>query len=194
MIQVGWEVCFVKQDYARYGVQSLEDKQKLFRLIKTISSGVDPASEPNTPPAYSRSASQSGMDGFLSPELRGDFGPGLLDLHSIDDTEFFPETSIPEPFQSSPSFVAVIEKGFESDNEGNSTNIKQQQKLQGLSVSSPLRSASTERDRNGNGNSGVARIKVVVCVAFLNALLVEKSMHVSFWLVNFFVIPCCLSQ
>jgi kinesin family protein 2/24 len=31
------------------------------------------------------------MDGFLSPELRGDFDPGLLDLHSIDDTEFFPE-------------------------------------------------------------------------------------------------------
>ncbi|CAK9256518.1 unnamed protein product [Sphagnum jensenii] len=150
------------QDYARYGVQSLEDKQKLFRLIKTISSGVDPASEPNTPPAYSRSASQSGMDDFLSPELRGDFGQGLLDLHSIDDTEFFPETSIPEPFQSSPSFVAVIEKGFESDNEGNSTNVKQQHKLQGLSVSSPLRSASTERDRNGNSNSGVARIKVVV--------------------------------
>jgi kinesin family protein 2/24 len=27
----------------------------------------------------------------LSPELRGDFGQGLLDLHSIDDTEFFPE-------------------------------------------------------------------------------------------------------
>lgn len=104
------------------------------------------------------------------------------------------QISIPEPFQSSPSFVAVIEKGFESDNEENSTNIKQQHKLQGLSVSSPLRSASTERDRNGNSNSGIARIKVVVCVAFLNALLVEKSMHISFWLVNFFVIPCCLSQ
>jgi kinesin family protein 2/24 len=92
-IDPGWlEVLHVKQDYARYGVQSLEDKQKLFRLIKTISSsGVDSVSEPSTPPAYSRSASQSGMDGFLSPELRGDFNSGILDLHSIDDTEFFPE-------------------------------------------------------------------------------------------------------
>lgn len=81
----------MKQDYARYGVQSLEDKQKLFRLIKTISNGVDSASEPSTPPAYSRSASQSGMDGFLSPEMRSDFNSGILDLHSIDDTEFFPE-------------------------------------------------------------------------------------------------------
>jgi len=91
-IDPGWlEVLHLKQDYARYGVQSLEDKQKLFRLIKTISSGVDSVSEPSTPPAFSRSASQSGMDGFLSPELRGDFNSGILDLHSIDDTEFFPE-------------------------------------------------------------------------------------------------------
>ncbi|CAM6043770.1 unnamed protein product [Sphagnum compactum] len=150
------------QDYARYGVQSLEDKQKLFRLIKTISSGVEPASEPTTPPPFSRSASQSGMDGFLSPELRGDFDPGLLDLHSIDDTEFFPETSIPEPFQPSPSFLAVVEKGFESEYEGHSMNNKQQSKLQGLSVSSPHRSVSTEKDRNGSSNSGIARIKVVV--------------------------------
>jgi kinesin family protein 2/24 len=92
-IDPGWlEVLHLKQDYARYGVQSLEDKQKWGRLIKTISnSGVDSVSEPSTPPAYSRSTSQSEMDGFLSPELRGDFNSGILDLHSIDDTEFFPE-------------------------------------------------------------------------------------------------------
>jgi kinesin family protein 2/24 len=90
-------VLHLKQDYARYGVQSLEDKQKLFRLIKTISSGVDSVSEPSTPPAYSRSASQGGMDGFLSPELRGDFNSGILDLHSIDDTEFFPEVVLVSP-------------------------------------------------------------------------------------------------
>lgn len=79
------------QDYGRYGVQSLEDKQKLFRLIKKINGGADSASDPSTPRTYSRSASQSGMDGFLSPDLRGDFNSGILDLHSIDDTEFFPE-------------------------------------------------------------------------------------------------------
>jgi kinesin family protein 2/24 len=151
------------QDYARYGVQSLEDKQKLFRLIKTISSGVEPpppAEEPTTPPACSHSASQSGMDDvFFSPEFKADFGPEILDLHSIDDTEFFPETSIPEPFQPSPLFEAVTEKEFESEDEGHLVNIKQQNKSQVVSVSSPPRSSHNEKDRNGNS---VARIKVVV--------------------------------
>lgn len=96
----------MKQDYARYGVQSLEDKQKLFRLIKTISSGAEPSSEPTTPPPYSRPANRSGMD-FLSPEFRGDFGAGILDLHSIDDSELFSEVR-KRSFRSSES-VAFIE-------------------------------------------------------------------------------------
>lgn len=83
-------VYVVKQDYARYGVQSLEDKQKLFRLIKTISSGAEP-SESSTPPAYSRSVNPCGMETFLSPEFRGDLGSGILDLHSIDDSMLFSE-------------------------------------------------------------------------------------------------------
>lgn len=95
VIDRGWlEVLHVFQDYGRYGVQSLEDKQKLFRLIKTINSGADSASAPQTPRDYSPSASNHiGMDGFLAPELRGDFNSGILDLHSIDDTEFFPEVT-----------------------------------------------------------------------------------------------------
>ncbi|KAG0587846.1 hypothetical protein KC19_2G195600 [Ceratodon purpureus] len=160
------------QDYARYGVQSLEDKQKLFRLIKTISSsGADSVSEPSTPPTYSRSASQSGMDGFLSPELRGDFNSGILDLHSIDDTEFFPEIAMPEPFQSSPSFVPVIEKGFESDLMSTSFKGRMQG---GLSGSSPLRSVSNERDKSGN-ISNLARIRVVVRKRPLNKKEVSRK-------------------
>lgn len=43
-------------------------------------------SEPYTPTAQSFGG-VSAMDGFHSPEFRGDFGAGLLDLHSMDDTE-----------------------------------------------------------------------------------------------------------
>ena len=66
---------------------------------------------------------------------------------------------MPEPFQSSPSFVPVIEKGFESDIL--STSFKG--RIQGgLSGSSPLRSSiSNERDKSVN-ISGLARIRVVV--------------------------------
>ncbi|BBM99793.1 kinesin family member 2/24 [Marchantia polymorpha subsp. ruderalis] len=149
------------QDYARYGVQSLEDKQKLFRLIKTISSGAEPSSEPTTPPPYSRPANRSGMD-FLSPEFRGDFGAGILDLHSIDDSELFSEVSIPEPFHSSPSFVPVIEKGFENDFESSFNIGKSQNKAKFNAESSPLRSNTLERERGAGRDNTVARIKVVV--------------------------------
>jgi hypothetical protein len=70
------------------------------------------------------------------------------------------QTSIPEPFQPSPLFEAVTEKEFESEDEGHLVNIKQQNKSQVVSVSSPPRSSHNEKDRNGNS---VARIKVVVC-------------------------------
>lgn len=63
---------------------------------------------------------------------------------------------MPEPFQSSPSFVPIVEKGFEPDKP--LTNFKG--RMQGLSEGSPLR--SNERDKAGN-SSGLARIRVVVC-------------------------------
>lgn len=31
------------------------------------------------------------VDGFYSPELRGEFGAGLLDLHAMDDSELLSE-------------------------------------------------------------------------------------------------------
>ena len=36
-------------------------------------------------------AGVSSSDGFYSPEFRGDFGAGLLDLHAMDDTELLSE-------------------------------------------------------------------------------------------------------
>jgi hypothetical protein len=94
-------------------------------------------------------------------------------MHALD---WMMQTSIPEPFQPSPSFLAVVEKGFESEYEGHSMNMKQQTKLQGLSVSSPHRSVSTEKDRNGSSNSGIARIKVVVCLGFF-----QRNLCGDFW-------------
>lgn len=65
---------------------------------------------------------------------------------------------MPEPFQSSPSFVPVIEKGFESDILSTSFKGRMQG---GLSGRSPLRSVSNERDKTANSSS-LARIRVVV--------------------------------
>lgn len=45
--------------------------------------------------AYMPTAQTSGgvgaSDGFYSPDFRGDFGAGLLDLHAMDDTELLSE-------------------------------------------------------------------------------------------------------
>ncbi|XP_024529613.1 kinesin-like protein KIN-13A [Selaginella moellendorffii] len=150
------------QDYARYGVQSLEDKQKLFRLIKTISSGPDHVSEPSTPPQYVRSASQIGMDSILSPELRGDFGAGILDIHAMDDSELLSEAGVAEPFEPSPSFVPVIERGFEADPDIGGGSRLPSSRLKSRTDESPLRSTSNEKDRAVGKDNGLARIKVVV--------------------------------
>jgi kinesin family protein 2/24 len=42
-------------------------------------------SEPFTPTAQNFGSGNS-ADGLYSPELRGDLGAGLLDLHAMDDT------------------------------------------------------------------------------------------------------------
>jgi len=49
-------------------------------------------SEPYTPTSQSFGASGA-ADGFYSPDLRGEFGAGLLDLHAMDDTELLSEVS-----------------------------------------------------------------------------------------------------
>jgi kinesin family protein 2/24 len=47
-------------------------------------------SEPYTPTGQSF-AGGAPVDGFYSPELRGEFGAGLLDLHAMDDSELLSE-------------------------------------------------------------------------------------------------------
>ncbi|CDY51066.1 BnaC06g07570D [Brassica napus] len=77
-------------------------------------------------------------DGFYSPELRGDFGAGLLDLHAMDDTE-------------------LLSEAFEEDF---SVPANQQQRQeQDAEPSSPF--PRSEKESSGRENS-VAKIRVVV--------------------------------
>ncbi|CAN7083795.1 unnamed protein product [Brassica oleracea var. botrytis] len=94
-------------------------------------------------------------DGFYSPELRGDFGAGLLDLHAMDDTELlsevFTNSLISEPFMPS------VNQAFEEDF---SVPANQQQRQeQDAEPSSPF--PRSEKESSGRENS-VAKIRVVV--------------------------------
>lgn len=58
--------------------------------MRNLNFNGEPGSEPYTLTAQG-SGGFSTSDGFYSPEFRGDFGAGLLDLHSMDDTELLSE-------------------------------------------------------------------------------------------------------
>ena len=77
-----------------YGPQSIEEKQKLYTLLRSLNFNSELASasisEPYTPTGQSFSGGVP-VDGFYSPELRGEFGAGLLDLHAMDDSELLSE-------------------------------------------------------------------------------------------------------
>eukprot|EP00250_Pteridium_aquilinum_P009809 c18950_g1_i1 orf=1-1569(-) len=150
------------QDYARHSTQTVEDKTKLLRLIKSMGNGSELGSEPLTPPAH-RSGRQNGVSGFSSPELRGEFGAGILDLHSIDDIELISEEAGNESFGSSP-FVTGTQRGFENESEVFwSTNKPRSSKHKIHNESSPVRAAVFEKEVPGKDSaSGLARIKVVV--------------------------------
>ena len=76
-----------------YGAQSVEEKQRLFKLMRNLNFNRDSGSDPYTPTAQS-SGGIGASEGFYSPEFRGDFGAGLLDLHAMDDTELLSEVCI----------------------------------------------------------------------------------------------------
>ncbi|CAN1281026.1 Kinesin-like protein KIN-13A [Linum perenne] len=73
-----------------YGAQSAEEKQRLFKLMRNLNFNGESGSEPYTPTAQT-STTAATSDGFYSPDFRGDFGAGLLDLHAMDDTELLSE-------------------------------------------------------------------------------------------------------
>ncbi|KAL2506882.1 Kinesin-13A [Abeliophyllum distichum] len=134
-----------------YGPQSAEEKQRLFKLMRNLNFNVETGSEPYTPTAQSSAFSAS--DGFYSPEFRGDFGAGLLDLHSMDDTELLSDHVISEPFEQSP-FMPAVTNSFESDYH---VTARGQQREQ-TDADAPTGLPANEKERENN----VAKIKVVV--------------------------------
>jgi kinesin family protein 2/24 len=73
-----------------YGAQSAEEKQRLFKLMRSLNFNGESGSEPYTPTSQTLGGAAV-IDGFYSPDFRGDFGAGLLDLHAMDDTELLSE-------------------------------------------------------------------------------------------------------
>lgn len=75
-----------------YGPQSAEEKQRLLKLMRNLNFNGETVAEPYPQIAQSSNAFAP-SEGFYSSEFRGDFGAGLLDLHSMDDTELLSEVS-----------------------------------------------------------------------------------------------------
>ncbi|XP_021806193.1 kinesin-like protein KIN-13A [Prunus avium] len=135
-----------------YGAQSAEEKQRLFKLMRNLNFNGESGSEPYTPTAQTSGGAAS--DGLYSPEFRGDFGAGLLDLHAMDDTELLSEHVIPEPFEPSP----FMPGGKAFDDEFNLTSGRQQRVLPDPDAPVPVAQSEKESTKETN----VAKIKVVV--------------------------------
>ncbi|KAF4393682.1 kinesin-like protein KIN-13A [Cannabis sativa] len=137
-----------------YGAQSAEEKQRLFKLMRNLNFNGESASEPYTPTAHT-SGGVSASDGFYSPDFRGDFGAGLLDLHAMDDTELLTEHVMPESFEPSP-FVPSGTRAFDNDLNAATGTQQRGQPEADVPVSYSTNEKETPRENN------VAKIKVVV--------------------------------
>ncbi|CAN8324669.1 unnamed protein product [Cochlearia groenlandica] len=138
-----------------YGAQTAEEKQRLFKLMRNLNFNGESASEPYTPTGQTSEAMPS-SDGFYSPEFRGDFGAGLLDLHEMDDTELLSEHVISESFEPSP-FMPSVNQAFEEDF---SVPANQQQRQE--QDAEPLSSFPRSENESSGRENSVAKIKVVV--------------------------------
>ncbi|PON88333.1 Kinesin-like protein [Trema orientale] len=137
-----------------YGAQSAEEKQRLFKLMRNLNFNGESGSEPYTPTAQT-SGGVAASDGFYSPDFRGDFGAGLLDLHAMDDTELLSEHVMSEPFEPSP-FMPSGTRAF--DNDLNVATGSQQRGQPDADV--PVSYSMNEKEIPKENN--VAKIKVVV--------------------------------
>ncbi|KAL6897754.1 hypothetical protein ACP4OV_006713 [Aristida adscensionis] len=148
-----------------YGPQSIEEKQRLYSLLRSLNFNGESApasmSEPYTPTAQSFSGGNS-LEGFYSPELRGDLGAGLLDLHAMDDTELLSEDVASEPFEPSPFMPKEMD-----DDEDDGISGSQQVPADNYAVTSEKE--NTVRENN------VAKIKVVVRKRPLNRKEISRK-------------------
>lgn len=132
-----------------YGSQSMEEKQKLFKMLRSMNLGGESGLEAFTPPG-------AAIDVFTTPEIRGEFGAGLLDLHAMDDNELLTEHAVSEALETSP-FMTVNERGYENefDNGVGSGKLEMGPDIN-LFRSSMIDKETTGREGN------LAKIKVVV--------------------------------
>ncbi|KAF6174399.1 hypothetical protein GIB67_024421 [Kingdonia uniflora] len=131
-----------------HGGQSVEEKQKLYKIFRNLNMNGEFASEPYTPTGQS-SGPVASADGFYSPELRGEFGAGLLDLHAMDDTELLSGHVLSDSFEPSP-FMPALAKGISDDFDVVTSRQQREQVVERL--------PSNDKDNNSN----LAKIKVVV--------------------------------
>ncbi|KAL5065442.1 hypothetical protein RYX36_027179 [Vicia faba] len=151
-----------------YGAQSAEEKQRLLKLMRGLNFNGESGSEPYTPTSQTLGG-VAASDGFYSPDFRGDFGAGLMDLHAMDDTELLSEHVISEPFEPSP-FMPGGAREFDDD--FNSVSSKQEggEAIADASHFLPVH----EKDSNTRENN-VAKIKVVVRKRPLNKKELAKK-------------------
>ncbi|XP_008655223.1 kinesin-like protein KIN-13A isoform X2 [Zea mays] len=152
-----------------YGPQTIEEKQKLYTLLRSLNVNGGLASASISEPYTSTGQSFAGgapVDGFYSPELRGEFGAGLLDLHAMDDSELLSENAASEPFEPSPFMPK------EMDDDDYDVIAENQQGLV------DNQSAFTNEKENtvvSARESNVAKIKVVVRKRPLNKKEVSRK-------------------
>jgi len=136
-----------------YGPESIEEKQRLYTLLRGLNFSGESVptsiSEPYTPTAQSFGGGNP-VEGFYSPELRGDLGAGLLDLHAMDDTGLLSEDVASEPFEPSPFMPKDIDDDDEDVIAGS-----QQASVDNYGV------VTSEKETTARENN-VAKIKVVV--------------------------------
>ncbi|KAK9161563.1 hypothetical protein Syun_007904 [Stephania yunnanensis] len=133
-----------------YGVQSVEEKQKLFKLLRNLNLNGDFGSE-----SYPISGMVSPPEGLYSPELRGELGAGLLDLHAMDDTELLTEHDMSETFEPSP-FMPAVSRELDDHYEALGT------RQPGGQATDAFIRLPTNENESSTKESNVAKIKVVV--------------------------------
>ncbi|KAK9287641.1 hypothetical protein L1049_016078 [Liquidambar formosana] len=137
-------------DLKGYGAQSALEKQRLLKLMRNLNFNGESGSEPFTPTAQSSGVAAS--YGFYSPDFRGDFGAGLLDLHAMDDTELLSES----PLSHRLSCLAAT-RAFDNDFDAMTNRQQKGQTDVDALVGLPI----NEKENNTKENN-VAKIKVVV--------------------------------
>ncbi|KAL5230533.1 hypothetical protein ABZP36_029309 [Zizania latifolia] len=103
------------------------------------------------------------LEGLYSPELRGELGAGLLDLHAMDDTELLSEDVASESFEPSPFIAKEMDEDdddvFSGSQHGPADNYN--------AVSNEKESITRENN--------VAKIKVVVRKRPLNRKEISRK-------------------